>query len=146
MILHLWGAEAATPMHSLHLGFGIGGIVAPQLANYFVQSTGVSEPNMYNGTTYFTADTLLNSTVTMNSSLTNTIPQLMYPYSIIGVSTFLCGLLMLLFTCYGTPKGYPKRQGTKQICNCSKSLSLSLMIIPRWFMYFSLMHFQYMSY
>ena len=32
MVMHLWGDDAASPMNSLHFGFGLGALLAPQIA------------------------------------------------------------------------------------------------------------------
>ena len=118
MILHLWGSKAATPMHSLHFGFGVGGIIAPQLARYFLNQGPLenTEPSL-NSTSMAIDTSPMDTTNTSHDSLTfwGDIHPLVYPYSIIGINTLACGIVMLLFTCFGTPKGYPKREGTRQI-------------------------------
>ena len=36
LCLRLWGKSAAAPVHALHFGFGIGALIAPQLARPFI--------------------------------------------------------------------------------------------------------------
>ena len=36
MVMHLWGTQATSHMHSLHFGFGFGALLAPQIAKPFL--------------------------------------------------------------------------------------------------------------
>ena len=36
MIMNLWGDKAGPPMSATHFGFGVGAIIAPQLAKNFL--------------------------------------------------------------------------------------------------------------
>ncbi len=60
MVLGMWGKHAATPVHALHFGFGIGAVLAPQLARPFIAERNVGSK---------TADN-----VTVNGNVFNTTP------------------------------------------------------------------------
>ena len=47
MVMDLWGERAAGPMHSLHFAFGVGAMIAPQIAKPFLSSDQASRITPY---------------------------------------------------------------------------------------------------
>ena len=99
MVMHLWGNDAASPMNSLHFGFGLGALLAPQIARPFLGS----EDNSTDTQTYdVTAAIEVRSTPEDDS-------RIEIPYSIVGTFILCFALVVLLLYIKGPPKGYPVR-------------------------------------
>ena len=87
MLLMLWGNEGDAPMQVIHLGFGIGWMLAPLLAMPFISS----EDD--------------NSTCSDNNMTTCEESRIEIPYTIISILTFLAGCVFIVFYVMPTPKG-----------------------------------------
>ena len=122
MVMHMWGIKAAAPMHSLHFGFGLGALLAPQIARPFLspddnatdtQATymlpGLSWPvhSMHSG--YYTMNTYANDS--NDSPETNEDEsRIEIPYSIVATFVLIFSFVVLAFYIKGVPKGFPMRQ------------------------------------
>ena len=130
MVLHMWGDKAASPMCSLHLGFGIGAMLAPQIAKPFLKDTDGSENNhtisdsillnLSMSSTLPTYTELLdvttesgNGSLASNASVPWQPANIAIPYGIVGAVTLLFSIFMFIFFLVGLPKGFPTRTGTK---------------------------------
>lgn len=96
MVLDVWGTAAASPMHSLHFGFGLGALLAPQLARPFL-----SPDN----------DTESNGTATEVPETCEDLSRIEIPYSIIGVLIICFSFVLFGFFLKGAPAGFPLRAG-----------------------------------
>ena len=99
MVMHMWGDKAASPMHSLHFGFGFGALLAPQIARPFLA------PEQQNST---------NSSTESPESVAD-LSRIEIPYSIVAVLIFLFSLVIFGFYIKGAPKGFPVRQSSKNL-------------------------------
>ena len=119
MTMHLWGEATASPMNAVHFGFGLGAILAPQLALPFLSpdakagnsetSTSVNETS--NQTESFTHIYDLNSTG--DTSHGESEAQLVYPYTIIALIGIIFTIMMVVFYVVGPPRGFPIRKPVK---------------------------------
>ena len=100
MIMHLWGDKAGPPMSATHFGFGVGAIIAPQLAKNFLSPDAEDDSD---------------DPVTTVSSNTTVVDdgEIEIPYAIISVLSFIFTLLVFGFYLKGPPKGFPERKGSK---------------------------------
>ena len=96
MVMYLWEEKAAPYMHALHFGFGLGALLAPQIARPFL----APEPEDEN---YTTCDESVNGTSSASES------RIEIPYAIIGIFVFCFAWVILFFYIRGFPKGYPMR-------------------------------------
>ena len=120
MTMHLWGEATASPMNAVHFGFGLGAILAPQLALPFLSpdakagnsetSTSVNETsNQTESFTHMFYD--LNSTGdTLHG---DSEAQLVYPYTIIALIGIIFTIMMVVFYVVGPPRGFPIRKPVK---------------------------------
>ena len=83
----MWGRKAAAPVHALHFGFGLGAVLAPQIARPFISSKSHSSEILSNTTT--------------NASLTEDIDKaenpIHIPYMISAVYTFTFSVTFLIY-------------------------------------------------
>ncbi|XP_069112700.1 sodium-dependent glucose transporter 1A-like [Argopecten irradians] len=97
-ILYLWREKASAPMHMLHLGFGIGCLLVPLVANPFL-------PHMA-----YLPDCELNVSITnvtdANCSINNldftTVyvdSKVDYAYAIVAIPTMVLAILFMIFQC-----------------------------------------------
>ena len=82
LCLRLWGKDAAAPVHALHFGFGIGAMIAPQLARPFISS----QENRTENQTHQDPDAAL--------------APIEIPYSISAIITFTFSMVFLVFYIY----------------------------------------------
>lgn len=101
----MWNKKAATPLHALHFGFGIGAILAPFIARPFI-----SQHSYYEETGNFTnRDT--SGTIHVTNSTENTTsvdsysPYIYVPYTISCGITLLFTAIFLLFYFYEKMSG-----------------------------------------
>ncbi|KAK3107804.1 hypothetical protein FSP39_022612 [Pinctada imbricata] len=69
LLLEIWRENSASPMHALHLGFGVGSLIVPQIAEPFLAIT--SPPSTFNVTesaNSFTGITAVGNIFHVNSS------------------------------------------------------------------------------
>ena len=109
MILAMWGKDAASPVHALHFGFGMGAVLAPQLARPFITERNYQDTSgqdvLSNTTTalYDVSSMSLSSSFNMSSEplLSTPLPGLeshiQVPYSISALYSFVFCLLFLGF-------------------------------------------------
>ncbi|XP_013421831.1 sodium-dependent glucose transporter 1B [Lingula anatina] len=107
LVLAMWGEKAPAPVHSLHLAFGIGALLAPQIAAPFLgpnipkdsagndSGNATSLPAMLNSTT--------NVTVVYDPWIDSTIQ---WAWLIIGIFVFIVGVVFVALHLIGPPKGY----------------------------------------
>ncbi|CAH1787537.1 unnamed protein product [Owenia fusiformis] len=118
MTLNLWGERAAAPMHSLHFGFGIGAIVAPQLARPFL----MEDKNANTGTSGELNCSAINNPITDNVVVTTAMmnasqgggrswddSQIQWPYLGIAVYVAILSVAVLGLYLKGPPKGFRMR-------------------------------------
>ena len=98
--MRLWGDQTAVPMHSLHLGYGIGAVLAPQIVKPFLASTPSFPANDSQVTTRTWAMTYGPDGLTKQSRIASA-------YMIIGVTTIVCSLSLFGFAVKGQPAGLP---------------------------------------
>ena len=96
MIMNLWGEKTGPPMSVAHFGFGVGAIIAPQLARNFL-SPGISIQ---------LEDVTTIATVVDNG-------RIEIPYGIVASLAFLLAVFLLVFFVHGPPEGFLERQGSK---------------------------------
>lgn len=137
MVLHLWGSNSGPPMFAVHFGFGIGGILAPQIARPFISD------QTYNNVSNSPLDTLSNSYHYETKRTHNHSTALFIPFLIIGLVTIIIGISMLVIFKIGPPEGYPKRKSAKNIKqlfspkSCAKHAPwLGILILCLLFLYF----------
>ena len=95
LCLRIWKESAAVPIHSLHLGFGIGAMIGPQLARPFISDRGsdiMGQSNQSGVQLGNITDYQLNSSNVSESSSREM--NLTYPYSISA------GITLVLFTVF----------------------------------------------
>ena len=98
MVMDLWLEKAATPMHSLHFGFGFGAMLAPQIARPFISSN---------------ADDSLGASWENFTTIENpkdSEARIAIPYGIVGIFILAFSLVVLAFQIKGQPKDFPVRQ------------------------------------
>ena len=102
MIMNLWGDKAGPPMSATHFGFGVGAIIAPQLAKNFLSPDAAENDDG-------------DAITTVSSNLTTDIDdgEIEIPYTVASVLTVILGLLMFAFYIKGPPKGLSEIKGSK---------------------------------
>ena len=108
LIRRVWAEKAAAPMYSLHMGFGIGAFITPQLAKPFLVNDGSLSIDIVSNFT-----TMLNTT-NNNYTTTNVNPskarsQIEIPYSIAAFVVLVMGIINISINVY------EKRRGRKQL-------------------------------
>ncbi|XP_013413251.1 sodium-dependent glucose transporter 1A-like [Lingula anatina] len=108
LILSIWGKNAASPLHVLHTGFGVGSMIVPLIANPFlanIQTTTLTNTSM-NITSVFTTalpPTLSSLEYTTDATISTTITRVLresrieYAYLIVAI---LVTTLSLAFFVY----------------------------------------------
>lgn len=104
MEMHLWGESVAPHMHALHFGFGLGALIAPQIARPFLSPI----PDDDNHTAC-DEDYYVNGTSLASES------RIEIAYGIIGIVVFLFACVIMAFYIRGPPEGYPKRVPNKSL-------------------------------
>lgn len=113
-MLRMWGIKAAVPVHSLHTAFGIGALLAPQLARPFLGTAlNVDVFNSSRNSSEHTNSTSYIADMSKATSFDMT-AAIEYPYSIIAVFCLFMAVLFILLFCFA-----PIRQGAPR--NRSKS-------------------------
>ena len=105
MTMHLWGKASAGPMNAVHFGFGLGAVLAPQLAIPFLS---LDATDSSNGTASYIISKL--NTTTPSSQLES---HLAYPYTIIALIGVIFTIMMIIFYIVGPPNGFPIRKPVK---------------------------------
>ena len=128
-VMHMWGQQAAMPMHSLHFAFGVGALSSPQLARPFLgesQDPEESDPQYmmqyHGGFMTFDIINLNNITTEKPNEPEEKVDDssIEYAFMIGGIATFIFAMVYLPFHFYGFPKDFPKREPTKlNIAMCS---------------------------
>ena len=112
MVMHLWGENTASPMHSLHFGFGLGALLAPQFARPFLSPDNFDSDDV---TTEFPTMTPGGANAsTMTSALVDR-SRIEIPYCIIGVLILAFSMVIFGFGIKGNPEGMIKHQGRTDI-------------------------------
>ena len=91
-------------MMALHFGFGLGALIAPQIARPFLSETADDE-----NYTACDEESYVNGTSTASES------RIEIAYAIVGSIVFIFACLILGFYTYGVPEGYPKRLPNKSL-------------------------------
>ena len=131
MVMYLWEEKAAPYMHVLHFGFGLGALLAPQIARPFLAPE--SEDENYTSC----ADSVNGTSSTASES------RIEIPYAIIGIFVFCFAWVILFFYVRGTPKGYPVRVPNTELkvllsaSSCSPGyISYGIGLLTLLFLYF----------
>lgn len=107
-MLDLWLDRAAGPMHSLHFAFGVGAMIAPQIANPFLSPDAKSQD-----------DSLTTAAPTTSSWNVTTEPKgesrIDICYGIIAAIVFVYAFVVLTFYLKGAPRGFILREPTEKL-------------------------------
>lgn len=127
-VLHLWGDDAASPVHSLHFAYGLGAVIGPQIAWPFLAER--AEDNSTTISPYSTPSWLQNTTklYTEAASDWTTEPpkddasRVEIPFMISGIFGLSLAICFLLFYLKGEPEGLPQRkEAPLSLAMCSPS-------------------------
>lgn len=90
--------KAASPMHIIHLGYGVGGFIAPLIANPFLADTITTGPNT-SLTTSNASELLASSTTMPTTTVTEVISpsRIQYTYVTIGVITMAVACILYFY-------------------------------------------------
>ncbi len=118
MVLAMWGRAAASPVHALHFGFGVGAVLAPQLARPFLaprnDAAGAADANSSAAVT--SHDTAIAVTSQPNMTSSTSLPGLEsnieIPYSLSAIYSLLFCVIFLVFYVAGRKerKAFERRQ------------------------------------
>ncbi|XP_060073762.1 sodium-dependent glucose transporter 1A-like [Ylistrum balloti] len=98
-ILYLWREKASAPMHMLHLGFGIGCLLVPLVANPFLPTMSYL-PDCDNSTSSITNVTDPNCTISdLYSTPVLEGSMVDYAYAIVAIPTMALALVFMIFQC-----------------------------------------------
>ncbi len=111
MTLHLWKENAGPPMNAMHFGFGVGALIAPQVARDFLSPdpTNDDEPEAL-------AATANNSSNNSTNSVDVQRPyqgRIEIPYAIVASLAATFALILLGFYIRGPPKNFPKKESSE---------------------------------
>ena len=110
-VMYLWGKKAAPALHSLHFGFGLGGVISAQMTRPFLQPIAAND-NVTESVVLFdnaTTDIEISSIRSNASNVIHT-SRLVYPYSMASAFAILVGISLIAIYIHGPPSGFPKRQ------------------------------------
>ncbi len=104
----LWQENAASPIHSLHFGFGLGALIAPQVVQPFLSSNTDDDVDADVTTTMYPTQTWISNTTEIRVE-----SRIEIPYTIMAI--FIFGFSVVVFGLYlkGPPHGFPVRVPTK---------------------------------
>ena len=86
IIFAVWLERAASPMHIVHLGYGVGGFIAPLLANPFLAD--IPDDETWESTTFASTTTPYGLTTNNDTEIEeNFVSNIQYAYTIIGIIT-----------------------------------------------------------
>ena len=108
MTMHLWGKASASPMNAVHFGFGLGAVLAPQLAIPFQSPDAKINTDTSNDTESYTISKLNTTTPSSQSE-----SHLAYPYTITALIGLIFTIVMIVFYIVGPPNGFPIRKPVK---------------------------------
>ena len=99
--MHLWPEKTGPPMSAAHFGFGVGGIIAPQVAKSFLSPDASVKPE--------------ESATILAPNVTNIVDdgQIEIPYAIVASLAFIFSIFLLAFYLKGPPEGFPENKGVK---------------------------------
>ena len=115
IVMYLWGEKAAPPLHSLHFGFGLGGVISAQMTRPFLQPISTNYNVTENVGFFDTTAIMSNNDVTIATIPLNTpdvihTSRLVFPYSMASAFSVIVGISLITIHVRGTPNGFPKRQ------------------------------------
>jgi len=124
IILETWLDKSSSPMHALHLGFGIGSFIVPVVANPFlavfksIMSPGVNatEVNVTFPNTTLPFTTL--STTSATEQVTVRESRIQWPYLIVATFTILVSFIFFFYQCCG---GKSHQITTVEVVNITKN-------------------------
>ncbi|XP_060072889.1 sodium-dependent glucose transporter 1B-like [Ylistrum balloti] len=94
IVLVSWKEKAASPMHIVHLGYGVGGFVAPLIANPYLAVTETVGPNTTNSSI---SNTSMIPTTTIPTTTTTSVispSRIEYAYAIVaGIAVVVASVL-----------------------------------------------------
>ena len=109
-MMHLWGEDAASPMHSLHFGFGFGALLAPQIARPFLSPDDTSnDTDTYNWMPQVTDNGASGPLIDTQAGDSEDLSRIEIPYSIVGTYILVFAIVVLVLYFMGPPKGFPIR-------------------------------------
>ena len=106
MVIAMWGKNAASPVHALHFGFGVGAVLAPQIARPFLAERNVVSQNSAEFSTNISAVEdpvayITSTPVTTKAPAPTDLPglhsRIEIPYTISASLSFLFFLIFLGF-------------------------------------------------
>ena len=100
--MDLWLDRAAAPMHSLHFSFGVGAMIAPQIANPFLSPDAKDQDDSL--TTEVPSTSSWNSTIEPDGQ-----SRIEICYSIVAIIVFIYGFVVLGVYLRGRPTGFHMR-------------------------------------
>lgn len=132
LVMHLWGDRAAPHLHTLHFGFGLGALLAPQIARPFL-SPDLDDDN----------HTICDDTNDVNGTSPASESRIEIPYAIISVFVILFSFVVLGFYIRGPPKGFPVRMPNRSLkalispASCSRGYTIfGIELLLLLFLYF----------
>ncbi len=100
VLLNMWGSKSAMALHAMHFCFGVGALLAPQIAKPFLRDPHAMEA---------ASNTSLYAS-TQNSS---DIAVQEIPFAIAAAGMTIGAVLMMIFQCLPVPDSSPQRQAMK---------------------------------
>ena len=104
IVMDLWLDRAAAPMHSLHFSFGIGAMIAPQIANPFLSPDAKQQDDSLSTPSTFTSQSWTMTTEPGGES------RIEICYAIIAAIVFVYGFVVLAVYLRGRPNGFQMRE------------------------------------
>ncbi|XP_021362962.1 sodium-dependent glucose transporter 1A-like [Mizuhopecten yessoensis] len=115
IVLVSWKEKAASPIHIVHLGYGVGGFIAPLIANPFLANTETVGPNITNSSVS-NISVMLMSTISIPTTTTTVIispSTIEYAYgSVAGLTIVMAGVLYM-YQCKTSPRFKHKKGKTE---------------------------------
>ena len=99
-MIRMWGVDAAVPVHALHTAFGIGALLAPQLARPFLGTIPEDNNNNNNVSVVYIDNTSYTAVLSNSTSYDRTPAVIEYPYSIISAFTLFVAAIFILLYCF----------------------------------------------
>lgn len=129
MVLHLWGESSGPPMYALHFGFGLGAVLAPQIARPFLGDYSSHNQsvlyNPYNNASNFEGNYIghVQNYSVMSNNGSKTVDNynedielstFSIPFIIAGLVNAVFAVTITILFFIGPPKNYPKRVSAKK--------------------------------
>ena len=135
LVMTLWGKHAASPLHSLHFSSTFGAVITTQITRPFLRPKAV--PQNYTATDDHNSTELSPWPSNLHNSTVTSPSNLLVPYTISAVWTFVFGLLLAGYIAKGPPRGFPQRKPHDKIkellspgsCNNGRVIYGSLLLL-----------------